>query len=500
MTHERDQSLARRFAPLIGVLSSFIMLAATARCAKSGPIPSVGSTTLRVGIGGLPQLTPQAGVQQFIGNLSTEGLVAPYEDGRPRPWLAESWSLAPNGLVLTVRLRPTAKFHDGTSVTASIVVQILQSVLPNLMGPTFQEDVEKIVALDDTQVQIQLRQPSRFLLEALEIAIRKPVGKTTLGTGPYEPEADSSSTLESNKNYYLGQPTIERIVAQTYPTVRTAWAELLRGNLDMLYEVNIDALDSLQRSSNVSVYSYLRHYQYVIMFGDRAPVFKAPSVRRELNAALDRNAIVRDVLSGHGIPSIGPVPPQHWALEKFAPRIGFNPTLAKSLAARRLRFTCLVAADSLYERIALAVKQQLAAASVDMQVQEVTQDQIIQAGRSRSYEALLIDVVSGPSMFRSFRHFYSKAPFDLKPVGNTALDKTLDRIRHASSDDEYKGGVTAFQQAIVDDPPEVFLVWAERARAVSRRFDVSEPEGGRDVLNTLRLWRPVTVQQLANRN
>jgi hypothetical protein len=103
-------------------------------------------------------------------------------------------------------------------------------------------------------------------------------------------------------------------------------------------------------------------------------------------------------------------------------------------------------------------------------------------------------------MFRSFRHYYSRVPFDVKPAGNPSIDAALDRIRHAPSDDEYRRGVTDFQRAILDDPPEVFLVWGERARAVSRRFDVVLPEGGRDVLNTLRLWRPATVQQLARRN
>ena len=44
--------------------------------------------------------------------------------------------------------------------------------------------------------------------------------------------------LRVNADYYLGRPTIDRIVVTSYPSVRTAWAELLRGNIDMLYEVN----------------------------------------------------------------------------------------------------------------------------------------------------------------------------------------------------------------------------------------------------------------------
>src|SRR5215471_6788116 len=131
-----------------------LVLVATARCTHSGPISSPTATVLRVGVGDVAQLALQAGLQQYIGNLSIEGLVAPYEDGRPRPWLARSWTTSPDGLSLIVELRPGARFHDGTPVTASVVVKVLQSTLPGLMGPAFQDDVDHILALDDARVQI----------------------------------------------------------------------------------------------------------------------------------------------------------------------------------------------------------------------------------------------------------------------------------------------------------------------------------------------------------
>ena len=116
------------------------------------------------------------------------------------------------------------------------------------------------------------------------------------------------------------------------------------------------------------------------------------------------------------------------------------------------------------------------------------------------FEAILVDIASGPSLFRSYRRWHSRGGGTTQTIDSPLIDAALDRVRHAASDDEYREGVQAFQQAIVDDPPAIFLAWGERARAVSRRFDVPRPEDGRDVLATLRLWQPAAELRMASRN
>jgi ABC-type transport system substrate-binding protein len=301
-------------------------------------------------------------------------------------------------------------------------------------------------------------------------------------------------------DYYLGTPALNQLTVTPYPTVRAAWAELLRGNLDMLYEVGTDALDSMQDATSVSVFSFVRHYQYIIIFGPRARSLESAGVRRELNAALDRTALVRDAFGTHAIPSSGPVSERHWALSQTSPRLAFNPRLAKNLEARHLRFTVLVPPDSLYERVALHTQRQLAAVGVEMNVAEASQEQIIQSVHAGTFEAALLDTVSGPSMFRLYQRWHTGGPFNPSAINSRLIDAALDRIRLAHSDDEYREGVDAFQQAVIDDPPALFLAWGERARAVSRRFDVPSPEKGRDVLSTIRLWRLAPTPQIASRN
>jgi peptide/nickel transport system substrate-binding protein len=482
---------------MLGVLSWLVVLFGTAQCReRAGPVSDQPAATLRVGVGGLSVQAADAGLRQVVANLSLEGLVNFNEDGRPRPFLADSWVTSPDGLTLTLQLHKQARFHDGSPVTAPVVLAILQETLPKVMGASY-EDVGDAQALDDSRIQFRLRRPAPLLIEALEITIQKP-GKGGAGVGPFVPSSNALE-LKANLDYYQGRPAIGSIVFTSYPTVRAAWAELLRGGLDMLYEVNVDALDSLQSSSDVEVFSFVRHYQYMILFGP-GTAFQSPDLRRELNAAIDREALVRDGLNGHGLPSSGPVPPRHWALSGNAARFTFDSSVAAHLPDRHFAFTCLVPADSVYERVALTVKRQLSAAGVDMHVKEITQEDTLKALTNSQFEAILVDANSGPSVFRSYRRWHSRGGSTTQTIDSPAIDAALDRVRHAASDEEYREGVLAFQQAIVDSPPAIFLAWGERARAVSRRFEVPRPEDGRDALATLRLWKPAAEVKLASRN
>jgi peptide/nickel transport system substrate-binding protein len=467
------------------------------------PTPAV----LRVGVAQLSSTNPAYGLRQLAQNLSVESLLRPGEDGRLQPLLADGWKLADDGRSLNLHLRPGVKFHDGAPLNSATVVEVLPDALRTFMGPVF-EDVEGVRASGTDTVEIRFRKPSPFLLEALEAQIKRP-GTAIVGTGPYVAVAGSSTELRAHAGYYLGQPLIERIVVSNYPSVRAAWADMLRARIDMLYDVGTEALDSIEASTNVSTFTYTRHYQYFVVLNSEAPTLRSREVRRGLNLAIDRGAIVKDSMRDHGIPSSAPISPRYWALRTGTARFEYDPVAAaRALNARnpvatksasRIRFTCLVPPDALNERIALAIKRQLQVVGVDMLVEEGTQDQIFQRVSKRQFDAVLLEGVSGPTLFRPYLLWHSNAPLNPGGFGNNIVDGALDLVRHASSENEYRQAVEGLQRAFMDDPPAIFLAWSVRARSISKRFDV-EAEEGRDVLSTLRLWKPTTIKGQASRN
>ena len=88
------------------------------------------------------------------------------------------------------------------------------------------------------------------------------------------------------------------------------------------------------------MYPFSRPYYIPLVFNMRHPILRNVEVRRAINEAFDRDALVRDGLRGQGAPADGPVWPQHWAYLpppqqplKFEPAFGAH-------APRRRRLTC----------------------------------------------------------------------------------------------------------------------------------------------------------------
>jgi peptide/nickel transport system substrate-binding protein len=486
----------RRPRSRTGIALAACLLIPSSSCRQSESTDSTPSeSTLVVGFGLGAVDSSQAGVRQTVRIIATEGLVDFDQNGRPRPWLAERWGRSPDGLGWRIWLRPDAVFHDGEPVTAATVREILLAQLPDYLGDPY-EDVQGITAVSEFELEIRLKRPSAFVLEGLEIPILRR-GSPVIGTGPFRQVGDDGAEMQAYSRYYGGPPAVSRIEIRPYPSVRSAWAEMLRNNVDVLYEVGIEALDSLGRSSEINIFTFDRPYVYTLVLNSRHGPFRDQRVRQALNRAIDRQRLVSTVLDGHGKPADGPIPPSHWARDPAASGFMYAPE-ALSPGTNTLRFTCIFGEPSL-ERMALEVQRQLQEVGVGLTLQAVSGDELLARLDNGRFECALADIISGPNLLRHYWFWHSSGAFNWGRFESSRVDAALDAIRHAASDDEYKRAVGDFQRALVDDPPGIFLAWSQRARAVSTRFEVPT-EAGRDILSTLRRWRPAADKGIDSPN
>jgi len=235
-------------------------------------------------------------------------------------------------------------------------------------------------------------------------------------------------------------------------------------------------------------------------------------VRKAINEAVDRAALVHDAMNDRGRPADGPIWPEHWARPASTPQFSYNPDDARRLldaaglkATRnaagtmpsRFSFACLVyAEDARFERLAVLVQKQLADVGIEMKLQPVNGKDIVQRVASGKFDAFIFEFFGRSLSFAyDFWRHHEGAPFD---SGYTAADAALDRVRSAGSEEETKSAVADLTRVMHDDPPAAFLAWQTTTRAVSTRFAV-ETEPGRDILSNIWQWRAVAASPQASR-
>jgi peptide/nickel transport system substrate-binding protein len=198
------------------------------------------------------------------------------------------------------------------------------------------------------------------------------------------------------------------VTVNSYPTLRSAWAALLRGEIDMLHEVSRDALEWVKAEKTVKTYSFRRPYYISLVFNQRHPVLGQPAVRRAISEAFDKPLLVRDGLNGRGRPADGPIWPEHWAYSTSTKPFAFNP--AGAIAAleaaglkvhpgkngsmpSRFSFTCLVfAEDPRFERLAVLVQRELADIGVDMKLLPLKSKELGPRLNSGDFDAFLFEM------------------------------------------------------------------------------------------------------------
>jgi len=400
-------------------------------------------------------------------------------------------------------------FHDGTPLTATVAADALRRAIAQpgyaALYPSF-ADIAAVRAEGDLDLVLELSRPSAFLPEELELPLA--VGSGDVGTGPFRlvKRDGSEAVLERFDDYYLGAPAIEQIVVRRFDTLRTAWANLLRGDVDMVHDVPPEAVEFI-RNDNIQVIWYPRSFQFLIAFNSQRPPFTSAAVRRALNLAVDRQALIANVLEGQAEPSTGPFWPRHWAYDASLPPYRFDSEFAATLLdaaglrlgtapagpnrpPARLRFTCLLPAGfALLERLGLEVQKQLYDVGVDMRFEVVSPQEWDERIREGRFEAVMIDMISGPTLARArlFWGFPTREGLHTFGYQNAEARRLFELLRRSTNETAIRSAVGSLQRVMLEDPPALFLAWNQRARAVSSRFRVpSEP--ARDPLFTIWQW------------
>lgn len=468
-------------------------------CSHSAPPGVRSSTVLRIGM-------PQLGLATYLAiSLKSEGLFAHGVETDREPRLAERWESLDGGRTIRFHIRGGVKFSDGTPVTPELVKQSLEASVADPVQTSQYPMLRSIagVVARQTTVDVALAQASALAFDDLVVPIelRRP-GKPPLSTGPFAVASESPdlTTMRASLHYYKGRPSMDEVEIRSYPNVRAAWTAMMRDEIDFLYEVPWDAREFVAQDPGVQVYSFLRPYVYVLLFNTQRPVFARPELRVALSAAVDREQLVRTTLAGRGTAAKGPVFPRVARYQADLPWFPYDPAGARrqieqveqqtrsgSGPARPIRFRCLVVDERApFEHLALVLQRAFREVGVEMELHPVTLKTLVASVESGNFDVALADLPAVPGLSRLYSVWHSS----INPVFRyRGADAELDRLRGATTEEALRAAGMDAQRAFHRDPPAIFLFWSETARALSRRFDPTPLEPGRDVVASLWHWR-----------
>jgi peptide/nickel transport system substrate-binding protein len=466
---------------------------------------------MRVGIGTPPTGGSTSGVRSVVSSLRTETWLTGRPDGTQAERIVSSWSWDSSRTILLLRLRQDVYFHDGTKLTPEIAAAALRISKEEVEAASF-ESIRSVQVEGPDGIAVTVSEPTAFIVPDLALVSVRLPGRPEIGTGPFRtaPSAQAGErvTLEAFPQYYRGRPAVDQIDISTYPTQRNAWAALMRGEIDMLYDVSRDAAEFVQAESGVKTYAFPRPYYIPLVFNVRHPVLRRPEARRAINEALDKVTLVREGLNGTGRPADGPIWPEHWAHANPPEPFEFRPAAARArldAAGLRLRpgvggqmpsrftFTCLIVAnDDRFQRLAVLVQKQLAEVGIDMKLMPLEFKAFQERAKSGQFDAFLYEMF-GRSLTFAY-DFWHSGDSGLSNSGYRAADNVLDRMRRAGSDDDVRATVAEFARVLNEDPPAAFIAWQATARAVSIKFDVAAEEN-RDIMTNAWQWKPAAAGQ-----
>ncbi len=323
----RHRSNRRRLLALAGAVTVSLV-------AACGAEPQAGEERVSlayafVPVAGLSPYSDDAVTGYGIG--ATETLISLDASGRPQPLLAESWTQV-DPLTWRFRLRPGVRFHDGSPMTADVVVQGLQHAVAATPRPRVLSGVELTARAEGEEVVVTTAAPDPVFPQRLsspELVVLAPSAYADparpellgTGTGPYvlkELDGTSGATLDANPDYWGGAPAADGVDVR-FVSEGVSRANALRAEeVDIAHAVPVSQLDSLGQG-NVLVSVRLPR-TVSLHLNSTSAVFADPGLRSAARQAVTELDVAGSIYEGQADPSeglFGPV--SAWAAERPVP-------------------------------------------------------------------------------------------------------------------------------------------------------------------------------------
>lgn len=459
-------------------------------CSSEQDTASENGNVLRYASSDYTTINPILNTHDELPDVIFSGLMTYDAKGNPIPELAESYTYDENTLTYTFKLRPDVKWHDKAAFSAEDVkftldVLTKDTTLAASITDNY-KDIEDVSVIDNSTIQIKLKQPNAAMLDYLTIGIlpkhllegkdimTDSFNQHPIGTGRYKFESwepGQNIIVVKNTDYYKNVPKIDKIIFKIVPDENARALQVKAGELDLAW-LNAQNTNQFRNDDKFAVYDFTTADYRAI-----APNFSTPFWQKNadlmsvLGYALDKQTIIDSVLGGQGEIAYSPIQLNPVYNNPNIEHYNFNPELfAQKMEAlgwqkgedgiyakdgERLSFSVDVR-ETEKERIDIAniAAQQFKTAGVEMNVH------IVQKLDWNALESFLVgqaapfDPDNGTYVL-----FADNASGNYTHYKNPLADSYLKQAREKQSQEDRKIAYDKFQEEWANNPAYIMIAY-----------------------------------------
>ncbi len=344
----------RRGRRLIGLACACVVAALPLSCGKRDEARNVlifaasaDATTLD------PHNTTDSQSDQIIW-MVYNALIRYDENMHFVPDLATRWSVADDQVTWTFELRRGVRFHDGSRFDAEAVKANFDRVLDPEQGNNRRslfEPIERVEVVDEYTVRIVTKYPfgafepmmAHVSAAIVSAKVAADAGRkfgysaeATSGTGPYKVvrwRKDLELVLERNEDYWGERGKLETIIYHPITEAASRVIALESGDVDVITQIPPADLFRLEKDPDILISKTMSIGAQQFRFHCKRAPYTDARVRQAVSYAIDRRAILENLMPGMAEPSTGPLTPRIRGRADLG-EIPYDPERAKQLLAQ----------------------------------------------------------------------------------------------------------------------------------------------------------------------
>ncbi len=307
--------------------------------------------------------------QQIYNNL------VEFERGgtQVEPALAERWTVTPDGKEYTFFLRKGVKWQSNKNfkptrdMNADDIIFMIERqwkesnpyfkvTSPNhsyFMDMGMDKLLKSVEKVDDMTVKMTLNKPEAPFLSdlamqyagvqskeyadaMLKAGTPEKIDQEPIGTGAFylvQYQKDALIRYKAFPEYWRGKAKIDDLIFAITPDASVRWAKLQKGECNVMPYPNPADVAAMRKDPKITVLEQPGLNIGYLAYNTTKKPFDDVRVRKAVNMAINKQAIVDTVYLGSGIPAINPIPPSMWSYNKAVKDDPYDPEAAKKLLA-----------------------------------------------------------------------------------------------------------------------------------------------------------------------